>query len=380
MYCWVEGVETARIALWHRKSYFDTLLKSTGLNPQGCSVTRNGWAVWRWLRRKTVRSSFAGSALIAGLLAVSALGPNPAAAQNNAPASKQPVCCATNDELQKYYADLPELKKATPRAPDGHPDLSGFWDNPFAGVTKKSDDGSVGFYLGGKRDPSKPVMKYPPPSEPSYKPEYAAKVKAILDTQVGPTTALDPQMDCKPLGVPRASMVPLQIVQNSKAVVLLYESNFIGQTFRMIYTDGRSHPKDLDSSFLGDSVGHWEGDTLVVDVTGLNDETWLGGAQGHTEAAAFGETGSHQIVEREALIHSDQEHVIERYTRKGDMLLYEATVEDPQAFTKPWVLTPRHFMIGVPPDDRLFESFCDNHDKDHFVAPSKDDSSAGKSF
>ena len=317
-----------------------------------------------------MKSILIDSALVAALFVALGLCSRPSAAQNGAAAAKTPVCCSTNEELQKYYADSPQAKKATPRAPDGHPDLSGFWDNPFAGVTKKGDDGSYGFFLGGKRDPSKPVMKYPPPSEPAYKPEYAAKVKAILDTQIGPTTALDPQMDCKPLGVPRASMVPLQIVQNSKAVVILYESNFIGQTFRMIYTDGRSHPKDLDSSFLGDSIGHWEGDTLVVDVTGLNDETWLGGAQGHTEAAAFGETGSHQIVEREALIHSDQEHVVERYTRRGDMLIYEATVEDPVAFTKPWVLTPRHFMAGVPPDDRLFESFCDNLTSAHsFVCP-----------
>ena len=75
---------------------------------------------------------------------------------------------------------------------------------------------------------------------------------------------------------------------------------------------------------------------MVVDVTGLNDETWLGGAQGHTEPGGPGEPG-HQIVETHALIHSDQEHVIERYTRHGDMLVYGATIEDPVMFTKPWV-------------------------------------------
>jgi hypothetical protein len=152
----------------------------------------------------------------------------------------------------------------------------------------------------------------------------------------------------------------------------LYESNFIGQTYRIIYTDGRGHPKDLDSSFLGDSIGHWEGDTLVVDVTGLNDETWLGGAQGHTEPGGPGEPG-HQIVETHALIHSDQEHVTERYTRHGDMLVYEATVEDPVMFAKPWVVTPRHFMLGVPPDDRIFESFCEARDKSHIVRPTETD-------
>ena len=93
--------------------------------------------------------------------------------------------------------------------------------------------------------------------------------------------------------------------------MILYESNFVGQSFRVIYTDGRQHPKDLETSYLGHSIGHWEGDTLVVDVAGLSDETWLGGAQGHTEPGLKAGEGNHQIVERFALIHSDQEHVVE---------------------------------------------------------------------
>ena len=201
---------------------------------------------------------------------------------------------------------------------------------------------------------------------PSYKPEYQAKVKAIVDSQIGASTPLDPQYDCKPMGVPRASMNAIQIVQTPKLIVILYESNFIGQTFRIIYTDGRPHPKDLDSSFLGDSIGHWEGDTLVVDVTGLNDETWLGGGQGHTEPPAFGEKFGHQIVEKFAILHSDQEHVIERYTRHGNLLTYEARVEDPVMFTEPWVLTPRHWFLGAP-EDRLLESSCESRDKSHIV-------------
>jgi hypothetical protein len=279
-------------------------------------------------------------------------------------------CCSTNEELQKFYLGLPVAKKPTPRAPDGHPDLTGFYDNPFNTTVTKDSNGTVSFTLGGggRRSP----YKWPTPDMPSYKPEYAAKVEALFKNQYGASTPDDPQYDCKPMGVPRASMVPLQFVQTPKMVVVLYESNFIGQTYRIIYTDGRSHPKDLDSSFLGDSIGHWEGDTLVVDVTGLNDETWLGGAQGHTEPGGPGEPG-HQIVETHALIHSDQEHVTERYTRHGDMLVYEATVEDPVMFARPWVLTPRHFMLGVPPDDRIFESFCEARDKSHIIRPSEQD-------
>jgi len=322
--------------------------------------------------------TFAAVALMTGLLlvlpAVSQTRPTSAKADSNAKNDSagvyMPGCCSTNEELQKFYLGLPVAKKPTPRAPDGHPDLTGFYDNPFNTTVKKGSDGSVSFTLGGgnRRSP----YKFPTPDMPSYKPEYAAKVKSIFENQYGASTPDDPQYDCKPMGVPRASMIPLQFVQTPKMVVILYESNFIGQTYRIIYTDGRGHPKDLDSSFLGDSIGHWEGDTLVVDVTGLNDETWLGGAQGHTEPGGAGEPG-HQIVETHALIHSDQEHVTERYTRHGDMIVYEATVEDPVMFTKPCVLTPRHFMLGIPPDDRIFESFCEARDKSHIIRPSETD-------
>ena len=113
-------------------------------------------------------------------------------------------------------------------------------------------------------------------------------------------------------------------MQTPKMVVIYrHESNFVGESFRVIYTDGRPHPKDPDTSYLGHSIAHWEGDTLVVDVTALNDETWLGGGQGHTEPGLVRGEGNHQITEKLALIHSDQEHVVERYTRRGNMLFYK---------------------------------------------------------
>ncbi len=310
---------------------------------------------------------FAAAALIGASFLIS----SPASSQNEISAPKV-VCCSTNEELQKFYLDLPDAKKPTPRAADGHPDLSGFYDNPFPNNSITKADGTVEFRFLGKLDPKAPRYNWPEPTEPSYKPEYRNKVMAIFNSQYGASTPNDPQYDCKPMGVPRASMVPLQIVQMPKLTVILYESNFIGQTYRIIYTDGRPHPKDLDTSFLGDSIGHWEGDTLVVDVTGLNDETWLGGAQGHTEAGGPGQGGGHQIVEKYALIHSDQEHVIERYTRHGDMLVYEATVEDPVMFTKPWVITPRHFILNGS-NSRLYESFCESRDRSHIVKPSEKD-------
>jgi len=298
-----------------------------------------------------LRSFGALAALVASLI-----GSAPAFGQT-APASS-----VTDEQLQKLYANLPIAKLATPRA-GGHPELSGVWINPFPASSEKSENGTISFDIGGAR----PSAKYPLPTMPVYKPEYAAKVKAIVDSQIGASTPLDPQYDCKPMGVPRASMNAIQIVQTPKLVVILYESNFIGQTFRLIYTDGRPHPKDLDSSFLGDSVGHWDGDTLVVDVTGLNDETWLGGGQGHTEPPALGEKFGHQVVERFAILHSGQDHVIERYSRHGNLLTYEATVDDPVMFTAPWIVTPRHWFLGGA-DDRLLESTCESRDKGH-IAP-----------
>jgi hypothetical protein len=307
--------------------------------------------------------------LVLVTLALSCL---PVAAQNQAPAAKSERV-VTNEELQKSYLNLSAAKLPTPRASDGHPDLSGFYFNPLDITVTRSNDGNIYYGFGETQAAFKsPMPQYPEPTEPSYKPEYFAKVKAIVENQYGPTTPDDPNFDCKPSGVPRASTGPLQIIQTPKLIVILYESNFISQNFRLIYTDGAPHPKDLDTSYMGDSVGHWEGDTLVVDVTGLNDETWLGGAQGHTEPAAFGEPVNHQITERFALIHSDQEHVVERYTRHGNMLVYEATVEDPVMFTKPWVVTPRHLLLR---NERFLETFCtpSSTDKIHIQRPTESD-------
>jgi hypothetical protein len=265
--------------------------------------------------------------------------------------------------------------KTTPRMPDGHSDLNGFWDDQDEGIDlfTRLEDGSFLFDLGGRLG-ANPIRRRParatsgaadfaPTLNPAYKPEYMAKVKAIAATMYGGTTPLDPQMDCTPLGVPRSMFRgtgrlygAFQIVQTPQVVAILLESSQ-GMNYRVIYTDGRGHPKDLDTSYLGDSIGHWEGDTLVVDVVGLNDETWLGGGQSPPPLA---------------LIHSAKEHVIERYTRNGDVLTYEATVDDPVMFTKPWVIIPRQ-THHASAEDRLLEVTCAAHDRPHFIKPSATD-------
>jgi hypothetical protein len=253
--------------------------------------------------------------------------------------------------------------KTTPRLADGHPDLNGFWNDLQIANTRKFErgsDGSILFDFSTAFNDGHPCNddSCQDPNQPSYKPEYLAKVKDVAATMYNGTSALDPQMDCRPMGIPRAGIGSMQVVQTPQQIAILYEGA-PSSVFRIIYMDGRPHPADLDSTFMGDSIGHWEGDTLVVDVVGLNDETWLeGGAR-----------------TRYTTLHSDKEHVVERWTRKGDSLTYEATVDDPVMFTKPWVIAPRRVKhAGVPEKstDALLETIC-TPDKAHFVPPSESD-------
>jgi hypothetical protein len=301
----------------------------------------------------------AAFAVVVLLVAAGVLVPRPAAAQNSSVVAKPD---ATSKKALCIGCSVDG--KTTPRTADGHPDLSGLWNNNIVGgAYNKTADGSSYFdFGGGQRDPEVVALNRVAPdkiSQPDYKPEYAAKVKAIMDVTYGASTAQDPQMDCKPLGVPRVFLLlgfGMQIVVAPDMMVMMYETN-TGDNTRLIYTDGRPHPKDMDTSYMGDSIGHWEGDTLVVDVAGLNDETWLGA----------GQTGP-----RTAILHSDQEHVIERYTRVGDVMTYEATVEDPVMFTKPWVITPRRIRHAAA-GDYFLQSFCQPMDKQHLVKPTAAD-------
>jgi hypothetical protein len=136
-----------------------------------------------------------------------------------------------------------------------------------------------------------------------------------------------------------ATPFPFQIFQLSDRVLFVFEGG--AHVWRTIYTDGRAHQKDPNPSFLGDSVGHWEGDTLMVDVIGFNEVTWLDQA-GHP--------------------HTDALHVIERFTRTNGMTLhYEVTVDDPKAYTKPWTTS---YTIPWAPGVELYEYICQENNKD----------------
>jgi hypothetical protein len=145
-----------------------------------------------------------------------------------------------------------------------------------------------------------------------YLPAAAAKKKENFENRL----TADPEIKCYLPGVPRATYMPypFQIVQTPQFILMAYE--FAGAT-RTIYMD-KAPPNPVDS-WMGHSVGHWEGDTLVVDVTRLNDQTWF---------------------DRAGNFHSDALHVVERYTPlSADALTYDVTIDDPKVFSRPWKMS-----------------------------------------
>jgi hypothetical protein len=259
--------------------------------------------------------------------------------------------------------------KPTPRMADGHPDFTGFWLSGVSGLSSYADDvdsadvnltktadGSLIFLYGGPAaglPATAPVNNAVPANAPPYKPEYMAKVQTLVDSMYGGNTSspYDPMNDCRPNGVPRSGVAGSHIIANPSGVAVLYE-NDPGPVYRIIYTDGREHPKDLDTSYMGNSIGHWEGDTLVIDTVGLNDETWLGGGK-------FQE------------IHSDKLHVVERWSRDGDVMTRTFVAEDPVMFTKPWNSAPEKTKLAIP-GDYIQPEMCKTNDKAHLILQTPD--------
>jgi len=239
---------------------------------------------------------------------------------------------------------------ATPRLSNGHPDLNGYWYRrlPPLTVVRKEGESII-------LDPDAPVDHLPPsgndeellPGFPKYKPEFLDRVKDLKDKQV----QYDPAYTCGPPGVPRIGP-PQRIFQNEREVVILYD-DLNGNFWRVVPTDGRPHRTSrppnvagltdrlpIDPSPHGNSVGQWEGDTLVIDVRNLSDDTWLGDG---------------------GMFHSANVRVIERLTRQGDTLTWQATVEDPEVLAEPWRMNPRTMTLRA--DDEIEEAaFCEDRD------------------
>ena len=183
---------------------------------------------------------------------------------------------------------------ALPRLPDGKPDLQGIWQS----------DGK----------PAADVQPFVEGREIPYKPAAADKKRENFTNRA----KADPLVSCFMPGVPRIMYLeyPYQIFQARDHIAITYEWSHV---FRLIYTTTKTSPHPGVDSWMGDSRGRWEGDTLVVDVVGNNDRTW------------FDLAGNH---------HSDKMRVTERYTLTDpDTIRYEATITDPEIFTRTWKIS-----------------------------------------
>jgi len=166
---------------------------------------------------------------------------------------------------------------------------------------------------------------------------YRAEARGAADRNFQARATTDPLLVCFQPGVPRATLLPepFQIFQQQDRVAIVYQHV---HAYRVIFTDGRPHYDDGIEFYMGDSRGHWEGNTLVVDATNFKPENWLDAA-GH--------------------FHSNKLHVVERYTRDApNTMRYEATLEDPEVFQRPWTIRvelARH----TEPNFQLIEHECD---------------------
>ena len=271
----------------------------------------------------------------------------------------------------------PKPTGMTPHTADGHPDLTGVWNglgdnlngvpNQIAnnGIVIESETVARDLHSGqlvtvfprlNNRPQNNEVaeraaalLRRSGSNRPLYKPQYWDMVK-YNDHNANEE---DPSNNCMPAGVPRGS-IPSYIAQFPTHVMFVYPGQgglIATQTmYRMIPTDGRKHTplQELDGSYTGESIGHWEGDTLVVDSHGFNSNTW------------FDQIGGY--------MHGENMHVVERFKRDGNTLTWTVTVEDPDYLLEPWTSTPRVALLNPNPKAMLPESQpCSERDLVHTV-------------
>jgi|HubBroStandDraft_4_1064222.scaffolds.fasta_scaffold71017_2 hypothetical protein len=228
----------------------------------------------------------------------------------------------------------PNLAAPVPKAIDGKPDLSGLWER----VRGPNQRLATGLAMGPNlEDFMRPGEKIPP---------MLPAATALYQQRRANFMADRPSARCLPHGIPDQMLirVPMKIVQNPGLTLILYEEF---ARFRQIFTDGRSHPPVANPAWLGYSIGKWEDDWFVVDTRGFNDKSWLDDSgRPHTESL----------------------HTIERFRRRdfGHMDV-EVTIDDPQAYTKPWSF-PLQFEFLA--DTEMIEDVCDN-EKDSAHATGK---------
>jgi hypothetical protein len=271
----------------------------------------------------------------------------------------------------------PAPSGTTPRTPDGHPDLSGVWNgmaDNLLGVPNQmhnegiavDSDNTTHDVLSGVQIATWPLPNRKPQnseqseraatllrrmgaSRPLYKPQYWETVKK-LDQDANEE---DPSNNCMPAGVPRVGS-PSYISQTPTHLMFIYPGQgglIATQTsYRMVPIDGRQHTnlEELDGTYNGEAIGHWEGDTMVIDSIGFTSNTWIDQLGGY--------------------FHSENMHVIERLHRDGNTLTWQATIEDPDVLLEPWTTTPRIALLNPNPKVVLPESLpCSERDLIHTV-------------
>ncbi len=226
------------------------------------------------------------------------------------------------NSLGTIFKQPPTVTGPTPHFKDGTPDFSGAW----MGGGSNSGDISKGL------KPGEEVVMQP----------WAEKV---FHSRLAKD---DPESNCLPAGVPRSAPYPWRMLQTPTHYFILFEGNI--HSWRQIFMDGRTHPDDPDPTWYGHSIGHWEGETLVVNTAGYNDKFWFDNL-GHP--------------------HTEKLHTVERYTRTdlGHMRI-EVTIDDPGAYTKPFTTRGTARLM---PGDELMEYICNENDPDqgHYVGPAR---------
>ncbi|MDH3420588.1 MAG: hypothetical protein OEQ25_10085 [Gammaproteobacteria bacterium] len=218
----------------------------------------------------------------------------------------------------------PPETASIPRTMDGKPDLSGIWqvlnranDNILAHTASEGVPAGLGVVVG---------------DEIPYRPEALLRKEDNFANR----GTRDTEANCYLPGVPRITYMPFpfQIIQLPDVTTFLYE--YVHAT-RYVYTNGSEHPDGPINWWMGDSRGHWDGDTLVVDVVHFTDQTWL---------------------DRAGNFHSENLHVVERYTLvDADHISYEVTIEDPDVFTRPWTMRMTLYR-RTEPNFQLLEYDC----------------------
>jgi hypothetical protein len=232
-------------------------------------------------------------------------------------------------------AAAPAAAVVTPRLANGKPDMTGSW----AAAVQTGPPGGGNRRCGPEQKRCKvpndnfvvdyawisPSRYWMGQNGPMYRPEHWDKIQE-MDMW---TNKFDPIMTCQPMGIPRQGE-PRRIFQAANDITLFYTFSDYGggnREYRMIPTDGRQHDANQarQATYLGYSVGKWEGDTLVIDSISFTDQTWLG---------------------RGGLFHSGDMRIVEKFTRKGNELLHETTIYDPESFIEPWVMPARTLTLG----------------------------------